>query len=84
MIPPVVVEFPEKFGHTSSRAAAGAALNPAIAPISPELQFIISTWPDLPEAIRAAMVALVQPYDAGEQQQRILSDNDSTTPHPTP
>jgi hypothetical protein len=41
-------------------AAVGAAANAETAAIDPALQAVIQAWPDLPEAIRAGILAMVQ------------------------
>jgi len=41
-------------------AAVGAAANAETAAIDPGLQTIIDAWPDLPEALRSGILAMVR------------------------
>jgi len=60
MIQRVTPENPEKNIHSEKRSAPGAATEPKNVPIDPDLAAIIERWADLPEAVRAGMVAMVR------------------------
>ena len=60
MSPLVRAKKPEKNAHSENRAAAGAAVEPDNAPIDADLQAIIERWADLPEAVKAGIVAMVR------------------------
>ena len=57
---PATPEIPEGYADSHKRAAVGAAVGQENGVIDPDLQSIIERWPDLPDPIRAAIVALVQ------------------------
>ena len=60
MIPRVTPENTGKNTHSENRAAPGAATDPVNGPIDPDLAAIIERWADLPQAVRAAMIAMVR------------------------
>ncbi|MCA9182865.1 MAG: hypothetical protein KDA51_15495 [Planctomycetales bacterium] len=49
-----------KNAHSENRAAAGAAVVSENAPIDAELQVIIERWAELPDAVKAGIVAMVR------------------------
>lgn len=51
--------FPDENGMFSDRAAPGAAVGPENTSIDPELQAVIARWADLPDAVKAGIVAMV-------------------------
>ena len=51
--------FPEENGTFPSGAAPGAAVGPENAPIDPDLRAIIERWAELPDAVKAGIVAMV-------------------------
>ena len=60
MIPHVTLKNPEKNAHSQSGAAHSAADEHAEGPIDPDLRDVIQRWPDLPEAVRAGILAMVR------------------------
>ena len=60
MIPRVSAGNPEKNAHSENRAAAGAAVESENFPIDTALQAIIERWADLPDAVKAGIVAMVK------------------------
>ena len=60
MIQRVRAENPEKNAHSENRAAAGAAVDSENSAIAPDLQRIIERWAELPEAVKAGIVAMVR------------------------
>ena len=52
--------FPEKNGTFSDCAAQGAAVEHDNAPIDPDLQAIVASWPDLSDAVKAGILAMVR------------------------
>ena len=60
MIQRVNPENPEKNAHSENCAAAGAAVDSENGPIDADLQAIIERWTDLPDAVKAGIVAMVR------------------------
>ena len=56
----VTPENPEENAPSREGAARGAAVGAEDAPIDPDLQAIIERWPELPEAVRTSIVAMVR------------------------
>jgi len=54
------VLFPKENGTFSNCAAPGAAVELENAPIDVDLQAIIEQWADLPDAIKAGIMAMVR------------------------
>ena len=54
---------PAKNALSQEGAALGAAVVHDNAPIDPDLQSIIERWPDLPDATKAEILAMVQGSD---------------------
>ena len=59
MIPPATAVNAGKNSDSDSSAAPRAALELAKGPIDPDLQHVIDRWFDLPDAVRAGMLAMV-------------------------
>ena len=57
------LENPEQNAHSRDSAAAGATVDPENGPIDPDLQTIIEGWPDLPEPVKAGILAMVHGAD---------------------
>jgi len=57
---------PEKNVHSENLAAAGAAVVSENAPIDVDLQAIIEQWADLPDAMKAGIMAMVRVRQSGE------------------
>ena len=53
-------ENPEENGRFENRDAAGAAVDSENVQIDPDLQAIVERWADLPDAVKAGIVAMVQ------------------------
>jgi hypothetical protein len=49
-----------KSGISSGQRAKSSAVEPETPPIDPDLRAIIEQWPDLPEAVKANILAMVQ------------------------
>ena len=60
MIQRVALENPEKNAHSQASAAQGAAVDSQNEPIDTDLLVIIERWPDLPDALKAGIVAMIQ------------------------
>ena len=58
--------FAGKNAHSQSSAAPGAAAGAEIAAIDPELRAIIERWPDLPDSVKAEMLATVRAASTNE------------------
>ena len=56
----VTPENTEENTQSSNRAAQGAAVEHENAVIDPDLLVIIERWPDLPDALKAGIVAMIQ------------------------
>ena len=54
-------ESPEENAHSRGSAAPGAAVGAENTPIDADLQAIIQRWPELPEAVKAGILAMVRP-----------------------
>jgi len=50
----------EENAHSSDRAAQGAAVEHENAVFDPNLQVIIERWPELPDALKAGILAMIQ------------------------
>ncbi|HJN09783.1 MAG TPA: hypothetical protein QF564_13910 [Pirellulaceae bacterium] len=55
--------FHEENAHSQQGAAQGAAFEHENAPIDPDLQAIIDRWPDLSEAVKVGILAMVKAAD---------------------
>jgi len=53
-------ENSEEYGDSELRAAPGAAVEPPEGPIDPELLAVVQAWAELPDAVRAGVVAIVR------------------------
>ena len=53
-------ENPEKNAHSDEGAAPGAAAGAENAPIDPDLELIIHKWTDLPQTLKAGILAMVR------------------------
>jgi len=53
-------ENPEENAHSLDSAAPGAAVGAQNTPIDPDLQAIIERWPELPDAVKAGILAMVR------------------------
>lgn len=53
-------EIPEENAHSGKRAAAGAAVDSRNAPIDADLQAIIERWAELPDTVKAGILAMVR------------------------
>ena len=51
---------PEKNTLSEMRAALGAAVGAENGPVDDDLRAIIERWPDLPDAVKAGMLAMVR------------------------
>jgi hypothetical protein len=60
MIQRVSAEDPEKNAHSENCAAAGAAVDSENVPIDPDLRAIMERWGQLPDAVKAGIVAIVR------------------------
>ena len=60
MIPPSTQLNAEENGDSKYRAAHGAAVEHGQGPNDPDLAAVIHAWADLPEAVRAGIVAMVR------------------------
>jgi len=60
---------------STERASANASSSPRNQPQDPDLERVIAAWPDLPEATRAAVVAVVKAATA-----LTLTKNHATAP----
>ena len=60
MIQRASAENPEKNVHSENRAAAGAAVDSENGPIDADLRAIIERWAELPNAVKAGIVAMVR------------------------
>ena len=60
MIQRVSAEIPEKKAHSRGSAAPGAAVGAENTPIDADLQVIIQRWPELSEAVKAGILAMVK------------------------
>jgi hypothetical protein len=58
--------FSRENGTLSDCAAPGAALEHENALIDPTLQAVIDGWPELPEAVKAGILAMVQAASRAE------------------
>jgi hypothetical protein len=56
----VNAENPEENSDSKSIAAPGAASGIGNTPIDVDLQAIIERWPDLPDAVKAGIAAMVR------------------------
>ena len=56
----VSAEIPEKKAHSENCTAPGAANESHNAPIDADLQAIIERWAELPDAVKAGIVAMVR------------------------
>ena len=59
MIQRVTPENPRENAHSQDGAAPGAAVGIENAPIDPDLRAIIERWADLPDAMKAGIMAMV-------------------------
>ena len=55
-----------KSGETSFSHQGGAESGAHNAPIDADLQAIIEQWPELPDAVKAGIVAMVKAADGGD------------------
>ena len=62
--PESIPENAEGKDHPRDRAAPDAAVGAENAPIDPDLQVIIDQWPDMSEAVKAGILAMVKAADA--------------------
>ena len=60
MIQRVSAETSEENAHFDNRAAPGAAGETQNAPIDADLRAIIERWSELPDAVKAGIVAMVR------------------------
>ena len=60
MIPPATPQNPEENTHSRDCAAPGAAVEWPEGPIDPDLGDVIQRWPNLPEAVRTGILAIVR------------------------
>ena len=60
MIQRVTPENTEENAHPENRAAAGAAVDSENVQIDADLRAIVERWADLPDAVKAGIVAMVQ------------------------
>ncbi len=51
--------FAEKNAHPGEIAALGAAVGAGNAPIDADLQVILERWPDLPDSVKADILAML-------------------------
>ena len=58
------MENPEENALCHDSAAPGAAVGRENTPIDPDLAAIIDRWPELPEAVKAGILAMVRSADA--------------------
>jgi|GEM_PF-4120276 hypothetical protein len=63
MIQRVEAVNPEENAHSREGAAPGAAVVAENTPIDLDLQSIVERWTKLPDAIKAAMLAMVRAAD---------------------
>ena len=61
----VTLEILENDAHSRNRAAPGAADDPQYYQIDPDLRTIIEAWPNLPQAIKAAVGAILEAAESG-------------------
>jgi len=60
MIQPANARIPRENEHSDKCAAPGAALEVENAAIDADLQSIVDAWPNLPEALKAGILAMVK------------------------
>jgi hypothetical protein len=63
MIQPATPENPEENALSWDSAAPGAAVDAQNPPIDSDLQAIIEQWPELPDAVKAGILAMVRTPD---------------------
>jgi len=54
-----VTESSGENGHGTQSAAESAALDATEAPVGSDLRAVVSAWPNLPDAIRAGILAMI-------------------------
>jgi len=67
MIQPATPVNPEENAYSRGSAAPGAAVDAENTPIDADLQAVIQRWPELPEAVKAGIVAMVQAAGDGAE-----------------
>ena len=60
MIQRVTPENPRENAHSQAGAAPGAAVELENGPIDPDLHTIMQRWADLPEALKAGIMAMIR------------------------
>ena len=60
MIQHATPENPEENAHSRDSAAPGAAVGMQNTPIDPDLEAIIQRWPELPDVVKAEILAMVR------------------------
>ena len=60
MIQPATPQNAEENAHFQDCAAPGAAVDAENGPIDPDLQTTIEAWPDLSDAVKAGILAMVR------------------------
>jgi len=60
MIPRGSVENSEKDVNSSEGAAPGAALSAGKVPIDPDLELVVERWSELPDPVKAGILAMVR------------------------
>ena len=66
--PQVVAKTSSYQRQTKPLAPQLAPVRPKKASISPELHDLIDAWPELPEAVKAGILAMVNAFRKGEKQ----------------
>ena len=67
MIPLATPANAEEYADSQSRAAPGAAVEPAKGQIDPNLQLVLEAWDSLPEPTKIGILAMVRAADGATE-----------------